>query len=255
MKIVLVGSGNVATAIALAFKAIEVEVAQIWSKQYQHALVLAKEVNAAAIKDLAEVDHTADFCIIAVKDDAILEIATQLKDFKGIVVHTSGAVNMEVFTSQMEEYGVLYPLQTFSKGRSIDFSIVPLCIEGNTSKTLKSISELANKLSSAVVEINSEKRKILHLAAVFACNFTNHLYALAAELLSANNLTFDLLKPLITETAAKVQGSALPQDVQTGPAIRNDRQTLQKQEALLAKEPQLLNLYQILSESIKKTQK
>jgi predicted short-subunit dehydrogenase-like oxidoreductase (DUF2520 family) len=254
MKVVIVGAGNVATHIALAFRAAKIEPLQIWSKQYQNAVILAKQVDANAIENLSEVDQNADFCIIAVKDDAIASIVGELACFKGIIVHTSGAVKLDVFRGASENYGVLYPLQTFSKNKTVDFNAIPICIEANNLQTLKRIAELAKKLSSHLIEVNSEKRKILHLAAIFACNFTNHLYALSAELLHTNDLSFDFLRPLILETASKVQ-QALPLEVQTGPAIRNDEQTLKKHRELLANNPQLLNIYKTLSDSIKKTQK
>jgi len=254
MKVVLVGSGNVATHVGLALKTAGISVTQVWSKQYEHAKVLAAQVSANAIADLSELDQTADFCIIAIKDDAISGIVQELIGFKGIVLHTSGAVSLAVFEGLLEDFGVLYPLQTFSKTREVDFSTIPICIEANHQSTLEQINRLAIKLSKQVVAVSSDRRKILHLAAVFACNFTNHLYALSSDLLKNHDLEFDLIRPLILETAAKVQ-HASPSDVQTGPAIRNDEQTIKKHEELLLKQPQLLNIYQILSESIKKTKK
>lgn len=252
MKVVIIGAGNVATHLAKALHAKHVQVAQVWSYHYQNALTLANKVNAKAIESLKEINQQADVCLIVVKDDAIAEIAQQLKGFKGLIAHTSGAVNMEVLSGVAEHYGVFYPLQTFSKHKTLNFADVPLCLEANDTSALHTLKELAGKLSSNSTEVNSKKRKILHLAAVFACNFTNHLYALSAELLKANDLDFAILRPLISETAAKVE-HALPLDVQTGPAIRNDEQTLKKHEELLLQQPQLLEIYKTLSNSIKKT--
>ncbi len=254
MKTVLVGSGNVATHIAFAIKAAGLTIVQIWSKHFENANILAQQVQANAISDLCDVDKDADYCIIAIKDDAISDITKALVGFKGIIIHTSGSVNLNVFGNDFEKYGVLYPLQTFSINKAVDFNEIPICIEANAPDVLKSIYQLAKKLSKNVIEVNSEKRKILHLAAVFACNFTNHLYSLSLDLLAAHNLEFDMIRPLILETATKVQNE-LPRDVQTGPAIRMDEQTLKKHEELLLKQPQLLNIYQTLSESIKKTKK
>lgn len=252
MRVVIIGSGNVASHLAKALHKANVEVAQIWSNTYENAVFLADLVNAKPIKQLNEVDENADFCLISVKDDAIPEIAKKLLNFKGIIVHTSGAVNLNVFDGLAVNYGVFYPLQTFSKSKRVSFDNIPLCVEANNQNTLDNLKLFANKLSHNVREIDSEKRKILHLAAVFACNFTNHLYALAEEILEANQLNFEILRPLITETANKVQ-HALPLQVQTGPAIRNDEETLKKHEELLVKQPQLLNIYKTLSDSIKKT--
>lgn len=254
MKVVLIGSGNVATHIAFALKTAGISVVQVWSKHIENAKILAGQIEASAIANLSEIDQEADFCILSIKDDAISNVIKELIGFKGVVVHTAGAVNLDVFRDAVVKFGVLYPLQTFSIKKEVDFSVIPICIEANNAETLKSISQLAERLSTNVVEVSSGKRKILHLAAVFACNFTNHLYALSADLLASYDLDFEMIRPLILETAAKVQ-YALPKDVQTGPAIRSDELTMKRHEELLLKQPQLLNIYQILSESIKKTQK
>ena len=252
MKAVVVGSGNVATHLCMALKAAQINVVQVWSQQLQNAENLAKEINADAINDLSLVSTDADFCIISVKDDAVENIANQLQHFKGIIMHTAGAVSMDIFKPFFKHYGVLYPLQTFSKGKALDFKEVPLCIEANDEQTLQKIEQLAKLLSKNVYRVDTEKRKILHLAAVFACNFTNHLYALSQDILAEYQLPFDIIKPLIIETAEKIQHN-LPRNVQTGPAIRHDEQTLAKHRALLANQPHLLNIYQTLTESIKKT--
>jgi predicted short-subunit dehydrogenase-like oxidoreductase (DUF2520 family) len=253
MKIVVVGSGNVAGHLAKALHKHH-QVVQVWSLQYQNALQLAETINATAISDLEELDLSADLCLIAVKDDAILSIIEKIRGFKGIVAHTAGAVNLNVFEGKMTNYGVFYPLQTFSKQKEVDFNTIPLCLEANNDQTLQVLKNIANGISQTVVEVKSEKRKILHLSAVFACNFTNHHYALASDLLEDYDLDFDLIRPLILETATKVQ-HASPKEVQTGPAIRHDEQTIKKHEELLLKQPQLLSIYQTLSESIKKTKK
>ncbi len=252
MKVVVIGAGNVATHLAKAIYAANVQVTQIWSYHKENAITLAAQVNAKAIDNLGGLDLTADICFVSIKDDAIADVANQLKSFKGLIAHTSGAVNLNIFESQFDNYGVFYPLQTFSKNKEISFADIPLCLEANNESSLNRLKELAVRLSKNIVEINSEKRKILHLAAVFACNFTNHLYALADEILKANQLEFDILRPLIAETAAKVQ-NAFPLDVQTGPAIRSDEQTLIKHQELLLQQPQLLEIYKTLSNSIKKT--
>lgn len=250
MKIVIIGAGNVAIHLAKTFKAVNVQVTQVWSYHYENALLLANQVDAVAIKELSALDTTADLCLIAVKDDAIAELLPQLANFKGIIAHTSGAVSIDVFEGLIKKYGVFYPLQTFSKSKEVNFSNIPLCVEANDENTLKLLKEIANKLSVNVTEVNSEKRKILHLSAVFACNFTNHLYVLAQELLNANGLDFDILRPLIAETADKVQDE-FPLNVQTGPAIRNDNETIKKHEELLKGQPALLEIYKTLSNSIK----
>lgn len=252
MRVVIIGAGNVATHLAKVFKAVDVQVAQVWSYHYENAVLLANQVNAVAIEDLSTLDQNADLCLLAVKDDSINELVAQLTGFKGVIAHTSGSVSIKVFENLFDNYGVCYPLQTFSKNKSLSFSNIPLCLEASNEKTLTHLKEVANKLSANVREVDSEKRKFLHLSAVFACNFTNHLYALAEEILTANGLEFDILRPLIEETASKVQNE-LPLNVQTGPAIRNDNETIKKHEELLKQQPALLEIYKTLSNSIKNT--
>ncbi len=251
MKVVCIGSGNVATHLANALKAKGVNLIQVWSRDLTNASELAKTINARAISNLNEIDRSADLYIIAVKDDAIPIITESLKDVNGLVVHTSGATAIDTLSAH-RNYGVLYPLQTFSKAKSIDFVDVPLCIEANNADSLELLKKVANKLSSPVYEVNSEKRKILHLAAVFACNFVNHLYVLSDKVVEHFGLDFEILKPLIMETALKVQ-TELPINVQTGPAVRNDEQTMIKHQDLLSDMPELKEIYQTLSKSIKKT--
>lgn len=251
MKIIVVGAGNVATHLAQALATSGEQIAEVWSNQPNNAEVLAATVRAKAITKLHDLDHTADLCLVAVKDDAITAVAEQLRGFKGIIAHTSGSVPMSVFDG-FQHYGVFYPLQTFSKTKGLDLSNVPLCLEANSPATMSTLEALAGKLTGNVKSISSEERKILHLSAVFACNFTNHLYALSNELLDANGLAFDFIRPLIVETALKVQ-HALPLDVQTGPAIRNDIETEKRHLQLLEGQKELKNIYKTLSESIKKS--
>ncbi|HWW37684.1 Rossmann-like and DUF2520 domain-containing protein [Pedobacter sp.] len=253
MRIVCLGSGNVATHMALAFKSAGAEFLQIWSKTLSHAEVLAVQTGATATDKLKDIDRNADVYIIAVKDDAIVEIAEALKGIDGLIVHTSGATSIDVFKpAAIKHFGVLYPLQTFSKSKAVDFSKIPLCIEAGTAEIQILLKEVAKAISPLIYEVSSADRKLLHLAAVFACNFTNHLYHLGQEILQQSQLSFDLLRPLILETAEKVQ-TALPYDVQTGPAVRNDKHTLEKHLELLQNMPELAEIYKTLSKSIKKT--
>ncbi|MFN0257036.1 Rossmann-like and DUF2520 domain-containing protein [Pedobacter ureilyticus] len=250
MRVSIIGSGNVATHIAKALKNVNVQVLNIWSYNVKNAKVLANKVDADAVAEISRISiDDSDIVLIAVKDDAIANISLQLKDYKGIVAHTSGAVAMDSLVSH-KNYGVFYPLQTFSKQKELDFSNVPLCLEANNETNLNQLKTLASLISKSVYEVSSEQRKILHLAAVFACNFPNYLYGIAQQLLARNQLDFDIIKPLITETANKIQ-TALPMEVQTGPAVRNDEQTLKKHEGMLQKHPEWLNIYQLLSNQIK----
>lgn len=249
MNIAIVGAGNVATHLAKALKNASVAITTIWSFHFENAQALANEVNAQAVRNLHKlVDGDNDLIIVAVKDDAISEVAAQLEDFTGIVAHTSGAVDLSVL-EQFENHGVFYPLQTFSKHKAVDFNAVPLCLEANNEATLNTLKEIANLLSEKSYEVDSKQREALHVAAVFACNFPNYLYRIAEELLAKQQLSFEMIRPLINETASKVQ-TALPAAVQTGPAVRGDQHTLTKHMDLLKQNPSWRAIYSLLSDNI-----
>ena len=251
MIVSIIGSGNVATHLAKALKTVNVQVLNIWSNRFENAQALAQEVDAQAVSKLAELAaDESDILLISIKDDAIAEVAPKLTAYNGIIAHTSGSVNLAALGG-LKNYGVFYPLQTFSKQKEVDFSIIPLCLEASNAATLGKLKHLANLLSKHCYDVDSEQRKTLHLAAVFACNFPNYLYGIAQKLLAHHQLDFELIRPLIAETANKVQ-TALPVNVQTGPAIRNDEQTLTKHEGLLQGYPEWLTIYKLLSEQIKK---
>ncbi|MGN7987019.1 Rossmann-like and DUF2520 domain-containing protein [Pedobacter sp. 22226] len=250
MKIVLLGSGNVATHLAKALKSKGEEIVQVYSQNLDNASLLAQSIATEAINDLNKIEVNADLYIISVKDDAIAFVAAALKKVNGLVVHTSGTTDIDVLASQVAKAGVFYPLQTFSRSKEVSFENIPLCIEASDNDQLAILSNLAHKISSQVYELDGEKRKVLHLAAVFACNFPNHLYALANKILNQNGLDFEIIRPLIAETADKVMVN-LPENVQTGPAVRADENTLNKHLSMLNDMPELQNIYQTLSSSIK----
>lgn len=247
MKIILLGSGRVATQLGLALQNAGEEIVQVYSPTQAHAADLAKKLNAAAISSISALRKDADLYIISVKDDAIASIAKNLDLPNKLIVHTSGSTSMDVLASA--NIGVFYPLQTFSFEKEVDFKDVPIAIESNNPESLNVLSGLAQQLSSRVIKLDSKQRMTLHVAAVFACNFSNHLFAIAQHLLESQQLDFDLIRPLIAETAAKAQ-EHLPATVQTGPAIRKDEITLQKHLDLLKNEPHLQEIYRLLSQSI-----
>jgi predicted short-subunit dehydrogenase-like oxidoreductase (DUF2520 family) len=252
MKVSIIGSGNVATHLAKALHHARVQILSVWSRQVGNAELLANQIGAKAVSQISKIaDDESDVVLISVKDDAIADVAAQLKNYRGIAAHTSGAVALNILNENVN-YGVFYPLQTFSKHKTLDFSQVPLCLEANNAQNLQLLKKLATLISNNIYEVDSEQRKILHLAAVFACNFPNYLYGVAQQLLAQHQLDFNIIKPLIAETANKVQ-TALPFEVQTGPAVRNDEQTLQKHEDLLKGHSDWLTIYKLLSEQIKKT--
>jgi predicted short-subunit dehydrogenase-like oxidoreductase (DUF2520 family) len=247
LHVTLLGSGNVATHFGEALRAAGAEIQQVYSRKLVHARALAKQLDAKATDKLASVAD-ADVYLIAVKDDALPGIVKRFKKQNGIVLHTSGGLSLDVL-AQFPNRGVLYPLQTLSKSRKIDLADVPLCIEAGDHITLASLDEIAGAMSDHVYHLSSAQRQAAHLSAVFACNFTNQLYAIAEELLKEQKLPFDLLRPLILETAAKVQQLS-PAAAQTGPALRNDRTVMEKHLALLKGHPELKKIYRKLSKRI-----
>ncbi len=251
MKIVFLGSGNVATQLALAFKQAGQQVSQVWSRNQANASELAEKLGSGATDDLSALDRSANLYLIAIKDEAIMELVPALEGLDGVVAHTSGATSIEMLKS-LQAYGVFYPLQTFSKQKALDLSSTPMCLEASSPEVMIVLEQAAKTISSASYPVDSNHRKILHLAAVFACNFSNHLYQMGYSILQQHGLDFALLKPLIMETAFKVQ-EALPYEVQTGPAIRNDIATMEKHSDLLKDRPELQEIYKTLSNSIKKT--
>ncbi|MDB5137202.1 MAG: oxidoreductase [Mucilaginibacter sp.] len=249
MRITIIGSGNVATHLAAAFKNAGHAIVQIYSRDLQNASLLAYHVRADAIDDLELINQHTDLFVIAVKDDAIETISAALAQYQKLIVHTSGATDLQTLLKYTQNAGVFYPLQTFSKTREVDFNSVPLCIEGADEHINAQLKELAYTITQNVYQINSAERKTLHLAAVFAANFPNYLYHISQQLLADQQLPFDLLRPLILETAKKVQ-EHLPASVQTGPAIRNDEKTMKSHLYQLHEKPELEALYKLLSQGI-----
>lgn len=246
LKVVIMGTGNVAGHLFEAFRKTEkATVVQVVGRNIENLAPFGKYASITTNFDQVA---DADIYMIAVNDDAIEQASAPLSKKRGLVVHTSGAVPMHSITS--ENRGVFYPLQTFTKGKSMDFRSIPLCIEAQDPDSLKLLKELGAGLSDHVHEINSEKRKKLHLAAVFVNNFTNHLYGIGEHISQTEGLSFDLLKPLITETAKKVQDLS-PRLAQTGPARRGDEYSMQEHLRLL-EETDHKKLYIQLSEAIRK---
>ena len=253
MSIVLIGAGNLATCLGKALKQAGLSVVQVYSRTEASAARLASLLDCPYTTDLKAIDQEAFFYIFALKDQGLEAAIQQMHANHGIWVHTAGSMPMHVFEGHNPRYGVFYPLQTFSKTREVNFRQIPIFVEGSDPAVEERLQQLAKQLSEQVYVLSSEKRKYLHLAAVFACNFTNHLYALASDLLEAEAIPREVLLPLIDETAAKIHDLS-PQAAQTGPAIRYDKQVIDKQLAMLT-DPDLQQLYQLLSQSIHKKAK
>lgn len=257
--IVIIGSGNVATHLGLALQQNGHGIRQVYSRTMAHAKELANVLEAQAVDTLDKLNLDADIYIIAVSDQAIPEIITALpQKLRGTVLHTSGSTTMDIFPQDSYRHGVLYPVQTFSKTKAISFDQIPLAIEGSDPSVLGLIHTLASSLSNTVFHCNSIQRMSIHIAAVFACNFTNCLYSIAQEVLHEQGLSFDLIRPLILETAEKALKYD-PQTVQTGPAAREDHHILQKHTSFLSDKKSLdyrvSDIYTLMTELIIKSKK
>ena len=250
MKIVLIGAGNLATHLGKALHAAGHDMLQVFSRTMQSAETLASLLDAEPLTDIAQVRDDADVYIFSVKDSALEQLISRLcGDEEKVFLHTAGSMPMSVFEGVAQHYGVLYPMQTFSKQREVDFSIIPCFVEANDEFAQKQIEGLAREISGRVYQLSSEDRKYLHLSAVFACNFANHCYAISQELLQEHGIPFDVMLPLISETAAKVHGM-MPKDAQTGPAVRYDENVIGKQSKLLENHPHFKKVYDSMSKSI-----
>ncbi|WP_233138183.1 Rossmann-like and DUF2520 domain-containing protein [Mucilaginibacter sp. MD40] len=249
MRVTIVGSGNVATHISAALKNAGHRIVQVYSRNLQHAALLAYHVGAGATDDVNTLTINTDLFIISVKDDAVLPMVAQLAKYGKLIAHTSGAVELLPMLEFTQQAGVFYPLQTFSKTRELNFREVPMCIEGASESITKTLEDLARDISNKLYRVSSPQRKVLHLAAVFACNFTNHLYGIGEALLKDSGMSFDMLRPLIAETADKIKERS-PFTVQTGPAVRNDETTMAAHLQLLEKQPRLQEIYEVLSQDI-----
>ena len=250
MKIVLIGSGNLATQLGLALSEAGQNIIQVYSRTEANAAMLAKKLGCPSTSSIEEIIPQADVYIISVKDDAIAGLAQAVgrRAQNAIVVHTAGSIAMDVLKPHAQHYGVLYPMQTFSKNKRVDFKPIPCFLEASDEATLDAIRKIAESVSDNVVLADSEKRKKIHLAAVLACNFTNHCYRLAEKVLTEEQIDFKLFLPLIDETAKKV-ALLSPKQAQTGPMMRWDTGVMQMQQELLS-DARTRQIYQLMAESI-----
>ena len=246
--IVFIGAGNLATNLAKALYRKGFRIVQVYSRTMESARTLAEKVEAEYTTDLQAVSKDAKLYIVSLKDDALVDLLPQITEGKqaSLLVHTAGSIPMSVWEGHAERYGVFYPMQTFSKQREVKFQEVPFFVEAKRPEDVELLKAVAATLSEKVYEASSEQRKSLHLAAVFICNFTNHMYALAADLLEKYNLPFDVMLPLIDETARKVHELA-PRDAQTGPAVRYDENVMSNHLAMLVDSPALQEIYKLMS--------
>lgn len=254
IKVSIIGSGNVAQHLITTFQNLEnsgdeIELFQVFARKKESLISLLPEnqiiTNFNALEE-------ADLYIIAVSDDAIATVSDALPFKNRLVVHTSGSMSFSILNDNNRK-GVFYPLQTFTKGKAVDFATIPICLESENGTDYKILEKTARAISNKVYAINSEQRKALHVAAVFVNNFTNHLYAVGNEICRENQIPFAILKPLMEETLNKLE-TLSPREAQTGPAIRNDQKTIMAHEAFL-KDKNQLKLYKTLTQSIQENGK
>ena len=246
MKIVIIGSGNVAYHLAKAFTQNNIEVSQIFGRNEVELNKISEELNIPySTKELAD----ADLYLISVSDSAVEQVSDLIKTEKALVAHTSGSLPIETLKGNYRKAS-FYPLQTFSKTKNLDYSKIPFFIEAENQIDEKSLFELASLISDNVETSDYEKRKYIHLTAVFACNFVNHLFARAKEISDSQDLDFNYFIPLIDETVEKIHHLE-PKSAQTGPAVRGDERILKLHEELITNDEHL-KIYNTMNESIQK---
>ena len=246
MKIAILGSGNVAYHLAKMFKEKNIPISQIFGRNEKDLQEISEQFEIPfSTTELAD----AELYFIAVNDDAVAAISKNIKKQNSLVAHTSGSLPKEILEGNYRKAS-FYPLQTFSKSKTLQYSEIPFFVEAENEADSQILENLALKISEKVMKSDYEKRKYIHLTAVFACNFVNHLFARAKEISDSQQIPFHYFLPLIKETTSKIE-KIEPKLAQTGPAIRNDEKILQLHEALITEEEHL-KIYQVMNESIKK---
>lgn len=250
-NIVLLGSGNLAWHLGHQFKNSGLNVLQIYSRNSLTGESLAGELGVAFTNSHNDILKNADLHVIAVSDDSIANVLEQMIFSNQFVVHTAGSVSLDVFSEHVLNCGVLYPLQTFTKSKPVNFKRIPFLIEANDEDNLAKLHHLAHKMSSCIYHVNSEKRLKVHLAAVIASNFSNFFFKQAENILQQQDLSFDILEPLLRETLDKALELS-PALAQTGPAVRGNKLVIEKHLTLLNDQPEIQELYRMVSESIRR---
>jgi predicted short-subunit dehydrogenase-like oxidoreductase (DUF2520 family) len=248
MKVTIIGSGNVATVLGKRMLQNGFEITEVYSRKIEHASALAAVLLAKPISNVQQISDDADVYLLAVADKALIELAAELVLPGKLVIHTAGAVSIDVLKSISNNYGVLYPIQSMRKEMDIATPISFL-IDATNESVLAQIKTLAYTISDTVEKGNDEQRLKLHVAAVFVCNFVNFMYLQSANFCENEKIDFSLLQPLIEETANRLR-HAHPAEVFTGPAVRGDKLTIEKHVQVLSAYPQMQELYQRLTDSI-----
>ena len=254
LQIVLIGSGNLATNLAKKLVEKKYNIKQVFSNQIENAKRLADLIDASQYTNqIKDIVTDADLYIFSLKDNILESVISQIPPNNGIWIHTAGSMPLSIFEGKVKNYGVFYPLQTFSKNKQLSWDEIPILIESNNTHTLRTIEILAKDISNRVIELPTDKRKYVHLSAVYACNFVNCMYVLGQNYIDQTELPFEILLPLIEETANKVKTLA-PKDAQTGPAVRMDSFVIDKQLALITN-PLHKSIYELISKAINENQK
>ena len=275
-SIIFIGAGNVATHLSQTMKSAGFSIQQVFSRTTDSAKHLANICGCTFTTDIKKVMPDADIYIFSLKDDILQKViadmsvtsgqpndkaendnlasndmANNSSTGNGLWIHTAGSIHIDIFRGYTNRYGVIYPMQTLSKSRKTDFSKITLFVEGCTDNIENEIYNIAKSLSDNVIRMTSEKRKYLHLAAVFACNFSNYMYTIAAKILEKQGIDWYILQPLIDETANKLY-SMSPEQAQTGPAVRYDRNIIDSHISML-KDENMRKLYAMISKNILKS--
>lgn len=253
IKVVIIGAGNLATNFAKALYSKSITILQIYSRTLVSASALAKEVNAEFTDCIQDINQEADIYIFSVKDSIIADLINKMPSNKALWVHTAGSVSVNVFKNKVDRFGVIYPFQTFSKDRIVNFSSIPFFVESNNEADENFVTDLCRKISTKVYKLSSEKRQYIHLTGVFACNFVNDMYTISSLILEKENIPYDVILPLVDETASKIH-QIKPINAQTGPAIRFDQNVMNKHLELLD-DDDLKNIYRLISKHIHKINK
>ncbi len=248
MKIGIIGSGKLATVLAAACIQEKMLLEFVHSKTKSHALAFANKFGTHCIDSIQEIPCHLDYYFVCVNDDSIEKVAQMLPILNGTVIHFSGSQPIELLNNH-HQYGVIWPIQSFSNGTFNTFKQIPLLIEANSENTLEKIKKIADLLSESVLQVNENERKLYHLAATFVNNFSNHMCTQAAFLLNKEKLHFNLLLPILNETVRKIE-TLSPLETQTGPAIRHDLKTIETHLDLLHDEPNAKEIYQVITRSI-----
>lgn len=247
--VIFIGAGNLATQTALALKEKNISILQIYSRTEESAKSLAEKCDCDFTTNIQEISDQADIYLYAVKDDALPDLIQNNPVRQGLHAHTAGSVAIDIFKDKKDNFGVFYPLQTFSKSKQVKFDNIPIFVEANSEENRATLKMLSECLSNNVVDCDSKQRQSLHLAAVFSCNFANHLYSIAADILKNNQLSFEYILPLIKETVDKLE-VLTPEEAQTGPAVRYDTTVINKHLEALSEMPEEQHIYELLSKRI-----